>query len=300
MKKYFPTEPGVVERTYGGYSAKIIADSVPNGEDDARLTTIEATFPRFILAEMNTHRQWSRNSASSRAIPLKKRIRMVRESPFVPEQFCAEQSGMQAGAALSDEDHEGAVQAWNRALDACLEAAEDMVALGVHKQWSARLLELFSWHTVVITSVHWENFFAQRDHSAAQPEMQVIAALMESVYKASTPRELKQGEWHLPYILEEEHDGPYMQPSLAKISAARCARVSYLNHDGTRDYAKDLELYEKLKQGFHMSPFEHPAQYKTGVNVHVGAHKSNFGFPWVQLRKMIPGEAVAPREKEEK
>jgi hypothetical protein len=121
---------------------------------------------------------------------------------------------------------------------------------------------------------------------------------MESVHKASTPRNLEHGEWHLPYVLTEERMNGYPPYILSKVSAARCARVSYLNHDGKRDLDKDLELYEKLLSGFHMSPYEHPAQYKTGVEVPRNGHMSNFGYPWVQLRKMIPWEGVAPREGE--
>ena len=62
--------------------AEIIADSLsPQGH---RLTTFICVFPRIVLAEFNTHRMLSRNSASSRAIPFNKMLEMVKTNPFIP------------------------------------------------------------------------------------------------------------------------------------------------------------------------------------------------------------------------
>ena len=49
------------------YHAEVLIDSVnPAGQ---RLTTFVLRFPRFVLSEFNTHRMFSRNASSSRAIP---------------------------------------------------------------------------------------------------------------------------------------------------------------------------------------------------------------------------------------
>ena len=62
--------------------AKIVADSIY--KQGQRLTTFTVVFPRFILAELNTHRMLSRNSASSRARPFQAMLNDVRKDPFVP------------------------------------------------------------------------------------------------------------------------------------------------------------------------------------------------------------------------
>jgi hypothetical protein len=63
-------------------NAKIVADSLSIHGD--RLTTLLITFPRFILAEVNTHRMLSKNTSSSRAIPFEKMIQSVEKDPFIP------------------------------------------------------------------------------------------------------------------------------------------------------------------------------------------------------------------------
>jgi thymidylate synthase ThyX len=92
------------------YTAEILADSIsPQGH---RLTTMVATFPRIVLSEFNTHRAFSRNSASSRAIPVSKQIRRVMQHPFVPDQFGINQPGMQATEYLTGEKHAQARAEW--------------------------------------------------------------------------------------------------------------------------------------------------------------------------------------------
>jgi len=112
------------------YDAKILADSIADG---VRLTTMEVTFPRFILAEFNTHRVFSRNSASSRAIPVEKRIAQVRENPFIPEGFTKNQRGMQASELIGDEHQANARHSWLRARDQAVLEAEFLACQGVHK-----------------------------------------------------------------------------------------------------------------------------------------------------------------------
>lgn len=268
------------------YQAKILADSITRARH--RLTTFEVTFPRFILAEFNTHRMLSRNAASSRAVPVKKRIEAVENDPFVPEMWGTNKPGMQAGDLLSQEQSDIARTVWQRAREVAIMSARQLERAGVHKQLANRLLEPFSWVTVVASATDWDNFFNLRCHPDAQPEFQKIACMMRDVYGAHTPQLAKGGQWHLPYIQPYEQD--YNTPGvtghrLALISAARCARVSYITHDGKRDASKDLELYDKLVTAGHLSPLEHPAQSQ-------GAFPNESGnfTGWTQLRKLIPFE----------
>ncbi len=240
------------------YKARVLMDSVsPLG---VRLTTIEITFPRFVLAEFNTHRQFSRNSASSRAIPFEKQLERIMNDPFIPFYWGANQSGMQARAEISEEDREKAVADWLIARDEAVKNAKALHALGVHKQIVNRILEPFMWHTVIITATEWSNFYALRANPEAQPEIRRAAELMIEVFEASTPKKLKAGEWHLPLIQDDEWDWAMANIDDAiKVSVGRCARVSYLTHDGKRDHEKDVALYESLVGNGHMSPLEHVA-----------------------------------------
>lgn len=292
------------------YQCKVLADSVA---DSVRLTTLEVAFPRIVLAEFNTHRMLSRNSASSRAIPVDKRIAAVRESPFVPTAFAANKRGMQAGDVLDRLEQEYARSAWLSARDEACRLAEHLAEIGVHKQWANRLLEPFAWHTVIVTATEWENFFALRCSPEAQPEIRTIAVMMQETMRLSTPTPRSPGEWHLPLVsyedyCDEDGDVPSMcapnDETRVKLSVARCARVSYLTHDGRRDVDADLALYDRLLKSGHMSPFEHAARVAhegefTSVRIEDGRrceheHQfiGNFRRPWVQHRKELAGEDV--------
>jgi thymidylate synthase ThyX len=243
-----------------GLSARVLLDSIsPAG---VRLTTIEATFHRFILPEFNTHRALSRNAASSRAIPTRKAIAAVRNDPAMPIFWGKNQSGMAAREEVDAAARERARVEWERALENALASAERLAStdIDLHKQLVNRLLEPFAWITVIVSATEWTNFFTQRCHPDAQPEIHALAEAMLDAYRASTPREVAVGQWHLPLILPDERrlDGA----TLRKLSVARCARVSYLTHENVRDIAKDLELYERLISGGangHWSPTEHVA-----------------------------------------
>jgi hypothetical protein len=295
------------------FDAKILADSVsPAGH---RLTTLEATFPRFVLAEFNTHRVFSRNSASSRAIPIFKQLRRVLEQPYVPIEFGANQPGMQAGAPLEGAGKLAAEVEWLGARDdavrhvLALVAGPDEVSpgddlltslarieeiykgerrpeswLNVHKQVANRLLEPFMWHTVIVTATEWDNFFNLRCHSDAQPEIRRIATAMRDAREGSQPAELGYDEWHLPLVRPEDREQVGSLEDLLKISAGRCARVSYLTHAGKRDLAADVELHDRLLESGHMSPLEHPARPTDEEWC------GNFRG-WRPYRKDIPGEA---------
>lgn len=260
-----------------GYACAVRGDSL--SPDGVRLTTLEVTFPRYVLAEVNTHRVFSRNSASSRAIPVAKRIAAVRENPFVPP-FGKNQRGMQAGEDLGDEDAQTAELIWRHAALKAAEYAEQLAELEVHKQVANRLLEPFVWHEAILTSTAWENFLNQRDpvrSPLADPAIQPAARLIAEALESSEPIELAPGEFHLPYIRPEDHEEAHAwamirtdltgvdvdpQEILRRVSTARCARVSYLTHDGRRDMSKDLQLYRDLVSArpMHASPLEHVAK----------------------------------------
>lgn len=273
------------------YAAKIVADSISEAGD--RLTTMEVTFPRMVLAEFNTHRVFSRNSASSRAIPIGKQIERVENDPFIPIYWGKNKSGMQADEELYDEDQKLAVQEWLRARDDAVHQARHLVSLDVHKQIVNRLLEPFMWHTVIVTATEWDNFFALRAHEDAQPEIRHIAKMMLSLHQKSKPCILNLGDWHLPLIQPDEYDGVFEYSEDArKVSSARCARVSYLTHYGTRDLHADITLYDRLVSGGHMSPLEHIATPE--FFSHPGGMSSSFhgNFRgWKQFRKFVPNES---------
>lgn len=238
--------------------AKVIADSI--NRLGYRLTTLELNMHRFILAELNTHRVLSRNSASSRAIPVRKMIETVLESPAIPIEFGTAKKGMQAGPPLEGKDAEIAKGIWIDASRSACVHAEELLAMGVHKQVVNRILEPFLPHRVIVSATEWENFFAQRCSPLAQPEINALACAIRDAMKASEPKVLHFEEWHMPYITEEDRE-QLDKLECVQVSAARCARVSYLNHEGKRDIQADIALFLKLisAEPPHWSPLEHVA-----------------------------------------
>lgn len=275
-----------------GYEVKILADSVnPVG---LRLTTFEVTYPRFIHQEVLTHRMLSRNSASSRAIPTERLIQRVLDDPARPIRWGANQKGMQAGAELDDEVQALALGAWLGQRDAAVEACRELHRLGVHKQHANRLIEPWMWITVIISGTDWANFFALRNHDAAQPEFRHLAAMMEQLYNdpIEPARQLYVGDWHMPLLRDDDQALPLHVRRA--VSAARCARVSYLTHDGRRDIDEDLALHDRLSHSLpgHWSPFEHVARAESDFE-----YRGNFRG-WTQYRKLFAGENIRPTELE--
>ena len=277
-------------------SAKIIADSL--SRDGTRLTTVEAVYPRFIHAQFMTHRVFSRNASSSRAIPVTKLIEDVENNPAMPLSWGRNQRGMQAKELFPASDTQALDSAWLSARDAALYHARRLNAMGIHKQIVNRILEPFAHIHVVITGTEWDNFYNLRCHDAAQPEIQALASHIRVAQAASVPvdfGELIHG-WHLPYITPEESE-KWPVDALLMYSVARCARVSYTNHGTDKiDHEKDAILHDDLMREGHMSPFEHqarPVEYR-GVELSSNLHG------WVQYRKTIPGESVYhPRNTQE-
>lgn len=273
-----------------------------------------------MLAEFNTHRDFSRNSASSRAIPVAKQVLAVLRDPFIPAEFGTDIGGMQAGPKMVGAKAELAVKLWLQARDSAVVSAlklmtspeyfvevytehnQDLVqtaeiicreyldkdsglreredVLETTKGITNRLLEPFMWHTVIVTATEWDNFFALRTDENAQLEIRTIAQWMKELYDKSEPTLLERGQWHLPFT--DEQDGDDIEV-LRKLSTGRCARVSYLTHDGKRSIEADIKMHDWLLGNGHMSPFEHAAQAEGQ------ARYGNF-VGWKQYRKLIPNE----------
>jgi thymidylate synthase ThyX len=269
-------------------TASVLADS--RGESTCRLTTFVVTMPKWILAEFNTHRAVSKNVSSSRAIPVARLMAQIKDAPFVPAAFGANQRGMQASDALDAEKQEAAKAAWMSSHAAAIEAVTKLSELNVHKQWANRLIEPFMYATAVATASEygWANFFGLRCSPLAQPEMKELACKMLKAYVDSTAVVLKPNDWHLPYVTSAERDA-YGIDDLLKFSSARCARTSYLPPDGSPiDLDKDRALHDRLRDDHHMSPFEHQAQLIGEFSL---AKPGNLHGQWTQYRKMLAGEA---------
>lgn len=258
-----------------GYRVRILLDS-ENPYTGTRLTTFECTYPRSILAEVNTHRVLSRSSESSRAIPVAERIKAVREDPYVPQTFGKNRPGMQFTEEV--EDSQAAYAIWADAVHDALRHAERMAALGVHKEIANRLLEPFAYVSSVISGTDWSNFDALRTHQDASFAFRPLAEMMVEAREKSTPLLAVE---HMPYLQKgEEHLSADVR---AMICAARCARVSYKPfEDSKADVEKDLALAYRLRNSGHMSPFEHVAFAARG-------QYGNFR-DWKQLRKSFPHE----------
>ena len=285
-----------------GVSVKVVADSL--SPDGVRLTSLELVIHRFTLAEWNTHRKFSRNSASSRAIPVETMIQRVRADPAWPLVWPCEQPGMSGGAELRGMDLNDAEQlfhdVWSfttQRIGLYLENHPDK-ATRLHKSLVNRLIEPFMWHTMLITSTEWENFYRQRCAPTAMPEFRIPAEMVRDAIEASDPVEMDWFEWHTPYIGLNVDDAVLEILDRLRVSVGRCARTSYLTHDGQRDVAKDIQLYEDtLAKYGHWSPLEHvavclPARWEE-------PHFGNFDEPWYQMRQLVErsnGEFTAVEE----
>ena len=304
-------------------TAVIIADSI--SPDGIRLTTFQLRYWRPIHSELMTHRVFSRNAGSSRARPSAKIIEQVRNEPWGPIHWGANQAGMQALEQIQHVGH--AKDRWLWAAQQAADAAEGMLGINLHKQIVNRILEPFTYIDVVVTATDYANWFALRDHPDAQPEIQELARLMKAEYETSLPKELSVGEWHLPYITQIDWEDAYEYDMahggvgdevaalglLKKASAARCARVSYKPFDQDNPSIEaDLKLFEKLfgSSPMHASPAEHiasPDTLSACEHVHYTASDDDRDMPcncwdnpklqanfrgWIQFRKTLENEFV--------
>lgn len=255
------------------------------------LWTFELTYPRYIHSEFMTHRVFSRNASSSRAIPVKRMIEQVRNNPVVPPKVFMNQKGM-VGETEADPVTTTAFHVlWEEAAENACKTAEMMERLGIHKQHVNRILEPFQFIKVIVTATDWYNFFVLRLAPDAQPEIRELAsAIYDEMnrYHNKDVGVLELDKEHivvsLPYITDEDikEIGKEEYHLLMKISAARCARVSYNNHDGSKpDIEKDLKLYGHLYDSKHMSPMEHAC-------IRDEAHRKNANLTgWKSLRFLI-------------
>lgn len=265
-----------------GIIARVIADSI--SEQGNRLTTWEVEYPRLVHAELMSHRMFSRNAASSRAIPFAKMLEQLKGRPV---RFGANQAGMQdkgedhtaaismdvyiEGEGWSKDDYE-TEEAWERSKDFAVACAESFAEAGYHKQITGRLTEPFQMMKTIISATEVVNFFWLREDEAADPSIAELARCMKQAYDESVPELLKAGEYHLPYVdnfnrgmdnkPQKFHLGDGVPVSLQdaiKVSCARCAAVSYRNEG--YGLAKSVEVFDKLlgSDKKHASAFEHVA-----------------------------------------
>jgi hypothetical protein len=306
------------------HTVKVIASSISE-DTGIRLDTLQVRYWRPIHGEVMTHRVFSRNASSSRAIPAASIF--AREEVYVPR-FRKNKPGMQPGDFLSDHEQVVAEKVWRELAEITrkyVSILADKDGLNIHKQWVNRPTEWFSYIDVLITSTEWSNFDALRIHPDAQDEIQALAADMKAARDAVIPRTLTQGQWHLPYIDEEDIDRVQricrkkalpdgvigevvtqlmclkgiggrghvnaVNALLLAISTARCCRVSYSKQDGERpEVETDLGLYLRLAGADpkHASPLEHQA--RPLLMSEDERHQGNF-VGWAQFRKFIPNEA---------
>lgn len=293
----------------------ILADSIsPEG---IRLITWQLRYWRPIHSELMTHRVFSRNAGSSRARPSQAIIEQVRSDPWGPLHWGKNEPGMQANTELEGDDLTSAQKQWEAAALGASIMAGTLLSAGAHKQIVNRLLEPFTYIDVVLSGTDFANWYALRDHKDAQPEIRELASLMKEVQAHSEPKLLQPGEWHLPYVLNEdrtkaidwisEREGissalvseRMITDILLKVSAARCARVSYKVFGGSNANSvieNDIELFNRLlvSQPLHASPAEHQAtpdeyEWNTGYQ-HTSEHGNFRG--WRQFRKQLPNEFV--------
>ena len=279
----------------------VIAHSVsPN---KVQIASLQLQYPKFIHAEFMTHRVFSRNASSSRAIPISKMIAATIADTAMPIHWGANQKGMQAekeNDSLIEHPFNHGVfltpqEAWLASRDSQIAWAKAFDAAGYHKQIVNRLIEPFININVIVTSTSWANFFALRLDKAAQPEIRALAELMFSALKKSKPKHLDYGEWHLPFVTDDDRIKYYRNfEVLQRMSVARCARVSYVTHDmRVPNYDEDIELYNRLviNDPIHASPAEHQAT-PDETRDHLWG---NF-YGWAQYRKMLPNEYISSYE----
>lgn len=282
-------------------AAKVVAHS--RGPNKAEIATIQTRMPRLVLAQFNTHRAISKNARSSRAVPIEKMILEAETNPVIPLCWGKNRRGMQASERLEGTAAWRSEQAWLDARDHAVATAHRLLDIGAHKQIVNRVLEPFLWVDVVATATDWNNFFALRCDKHAQPEMQAVAVAMARALRDSEPRHIGAGQWHLPYVTDDELDLLYELQEEAyeaqnadcvsrwfdeekrcqKLSVARCARVSYAPFDGNEpDLEKDIKRHDRLERNGHWSPFEHQARAEA---YHVG-RSGNF-LNWTQYRQTL-------------
>lgn len=255
-------------------NVKIIADTTFGKK---RVTTFELEYPRYIHAEVMTHRVFSRNAASSRAIPIAKMIEQVRENTVLPT-WTQNEAGMQGKLISNGRKVQRLNELWLNGANAAMAVAEGLAEEGAHKQNANRVLEPYQHIKVVLTGADFDNFFNLRFHPDAQPEIEELAAVMFANYSRSIPKVATENKynvdgWHLPYA-----DSITDLNIALKVSASCCAQVSYRKNDTSEEKAEII--FDRLvgSEPRHSSPMEHQCRNET-------TSRGNFGL--VQFRQLI-------------
>ncbi|KAF0675090.1 FAD-dependent thymidylate synthase [Profundibacterium mesophilum] len=267
-----------------GLKADVVLASACDGAPT--ITTLHVRLPRFVWAEMLTHRVLSRNARSSRAVPIARMIDEVEADPVVPWHWQANQRGMQGGEYLGRVAVANMERAWRAAAVDAAYSAKALADWGLHKQVVNRLLEPFLWIDALITGTEWGNFFALRDHPDAEPHIRDLAAMMRDAIEAASVQHLDPGDWHLPYLRDAERGEPV--PWQRTLSAVRCARISYAPFGGqdTRE-AEEARARKLMGPPLHASAFEHPAMADPD-GWHAKHHRNFRG--WAQSRAFVEEE----------
>lgn len=234
------------------------------------LYTFELEYPRFIHSEFMTHRMFGRCASSSRAVPVERTINNILNEPWAPLHVYKNCKGMQGKDLVNEEDYDDFCRLWDNAKYKAINIAHDMIDKGFHKQHINRILEPFTKIKVIVTATEWNNFFNLRLSPDADPEIHDLAKAIKMAMDNAWGNYINVHDGRtLPYVSFDEMDAIDDNRVLTLISAARCARVSYLNHDGSKpDILKDLALAKRLINSGHMTPFEHQCRqvYDTGFN----------------------------------
>lgn len=277
-----------IDENAAGYYVRIILDSI--NTKGKRLITWELRYPRFVHAEFMTHRVFSRNAASSRAIPVKKMIDQVLTNPAMPLWWGKNEKGMQAREELTGTALQHAKKNWLLARDEAVARVMVLNEWGLHKQLANRLLEPWQFMTVLCSATEYGNWFHLRSHYDAQPEIKWVSDAMATLHMTHQPTLLQPGEWHTPF-LGFPGDGDLDEIQRKMVSVGRCCRVSYLTHHGERDVQADIDLHNRLKSGSggvgHWSPFEHVAR---ALDTDVPILTSGNFIGWEQYRKLFREE----------
>lgn len=227
-------------------------------ENGQTMATFILRMPRIILPEITRHRMFSFSVASSRAIPTKRMLSDLKEGKgFTPSTWRRNGKGMSPSEYLDSGTARKATLAWEYAKEVMIGIVEEMEKFEVSKEQVNRLIEPFLYIDMVLSGTDFNNYFELRCERSAQEEIRELAVEMERLYKITEPTLLKKGEFHIPMLLEDEDNLSLEQKIFS--STARCARASYSNFYGKKNFEDDKRLYTQLVSSKHFSPLEHIA-----------------------------------------
>lgn len=293
------------------------------GKTGQLITTLVITYPRAIHAQLLTHRVFSKNSSSSRAVPIQAAIDNIMNDP-AEYLWTGKQAGMQ-GTDVTEQQAQLAETIYKGARFRAINAVNALDELGIHKQNAARLLEPFQNIRVCLTATEWENWDWLRLDVAAQPE---ITELAQKIYDARHNMEyleLSEGQWHVPFVDRQFTEAGLMTywdkdtgdeltvEQAITVSMSAAAQTSYRKTDYSLEKGEDM--YDKLFGGkkIHASPSEHQATVVPDLPSDTLAvteflatmpegvsHIDRFATPWsgnfrnfIQNRHLIPNHDKA-------